>query len=267
MLEKDMAAVMAAIRLKEMQKSNPLYEDKYARLFATPESFRELDTLVKSIPYFEEMLSVRHRLFIEFSEKLLKKRHLGITQIVSLGAGYCSMVDALMKTIGVRGFEVDQLAVCNRKKDILGNEYQPTIIPLELNAAFDPADLITFGFSNSQKTLFILEGVLYYFPNVNSLTLFLDTLSNFLATTDSYLLFDMQVGENSLTEIQKETTKNVGINDCFLPLSFWTQQFEQKGLEITFFSKIALADRWNRLDELGVNTKSSLFLVHKNIYR
>lgn len=256
----DMAAVMSAIRLHEMDKPDHLYEDSYAATFAGKEAFAALAEITNKIPYFEELLSVRHKLFIDFTIDLIANDPL-IKQIISIGAGYCSMIADLMKNYLLKGYEIDQPDVCQRKEAVLVKPNLPILLPMDITKNSILEKLIETDFSERDRTIYLMEGGLYYFKDWNSICNFFLTLSQQIQKTQSYLIFDMQVGKNPLSPLQREKTKENGINDCFLPLSHWSSMLESIGLNITFYGNIAMLDRWHRLQQFRGQTKSAVFIV------
>jgi methyltransferase (TIGR00027 family) len=105
-----------------------------------------------------------------FDEVLLRESHVGIEQLVLLGAGYDSRPyrfgAALTK---VKIFEIDHPGTQARKRRILQRSGKSaprnlTYIPVDFNRQSLQAALTEHGFSPQKRTLFLWEGVSYYLP-------------------------------------------------------------------------------------------------------
>jgi len=117
-------------------------------------------------PGFGESITARVRYFDDFTQRFLER---GIEQLVILGAGYDSRAFRIEGLKRLRIFEVDHPATQDIKitkvKDLFGT--------LPSNVAYISADLasedvfqkmVENGYDPSKKTLFIMEGLLYYLP-------------------------------------------------------------------------------------------------------
>jgi methyltransferase (TIGR00027 family) len=138
--------------------------DVYAHLFLTEELQQQLNArfIIRTLYGF----FIARTAFIDhvFTEALKNK----IPQIVFLGAGYDTRAYRFHDCLnGIRIFELDAAATQNRKRDILQKES----VPISPQLSFVPVNFKTddlnemlekAGFNPKLKSLFILEGVMYY---------------------------------------------------------------------------------------------------------
>jgi methyltransferase (TIGR00027 family) len=132
-----------------------------------PEAKARLEEMYRLFPGTQNSIVARVRYFDDYLEDSLDD---GIEQLVILGAGYDTRA---YRTKGlkekVKVFEVDfqgtQKVKIEKIKEIFGS--------LPAHVAFVNADigseklfkkLIEHGYNHSQKTLFIMEGLIYYLP-------------------------------------------------------------------------------------------------------
>jgi len=105
-----------------------------------------------------------------FDEVLLAEVAEGIQQVVILGAGYDSRALRFHRELkNVRVFEVDHPGTQARKIGILLRSVTDIpknirYIPVDFNRDSLSSALANNGFSRSQRTLFLWEGVSYYLP-------------------------------------------------------------------------------------------------------
>lgn len=105
-----------------------------------------------------------------FDEVLLAEATDGTRQVVILGAGYDSRALRFRRELKhVRVFEVDHPGTQARKIDILLRSVTNVpknirYIPVDFNRDSLDSALANNGFSRSQRTLFLWEGVSYYLP-------------------------------------------------------------------------------------------------------
>ena len=140
--------------------------EEHARALRDPVARQELAKKRMAPGLYEYMLA-RTAFFDQLVEQALKEH---IPQIVFLGAGYDTRPYRFTDLIkGTRIFELDIHTTQQSKKDLL----QKADIPIPENLTFVAIDfrtdklsdvLLKAGFSKTQKTLFIWEGVTYYLP-------------------------------------------------------------------------------------------------------
>ncbi|UTA68506.1 class I SAM-dependent methyltransferase [Emticicia sp. 21SJ11W-3] len=252
--------VMALIRYKEFLRNDSLYKDFSAELFFSNESTTILNNLNEKLPYFENLISVRHKLFLDEINIWLKKKE--ASQIVSLGSGYCTCILDFILNYSISGFEVDKEEVLITKKKILGSKYLPICIPFDFNDFSQ--DLIKYlqlnGFNISKCSIIFMEGLLYYLED-DAISYLFSSILNFLKETKSILIFDMQVGESKLTDIQKEETNRYNIKNNYKNFSYWMEMINNSGLFLAKFSNIGAVDIWNRLEDNWELITSSFFVV------
>jgi O-methyltransferase involved in polyketide biosynthesis len=254
--ENDTGALMALIRNRELEQDNPLYYDYNSKLFIDSDTQKILDEKVKYYPYFEQLITVRHKLFINEMYNLLN-REKDVYQIVSIGAGYCSIVNEIMKSSNrVRGFEIDKENVLSLKKSKI--KYLPSAIPFEItekNNQFSEK-LLKAGFKRDSRSIFVMEGFLYYLKNMNIIEGVFNQI-NSLMSFSSFLLFDMQLGNNSYEEKEKD------FENIWYRLSTWNELLNKYDISVLKFGNIAYLDEWNRLTQHRGEVKSGFFLTGK----
>jgi methyltransferase (TIGR00027 family) len=118
-------------------------------------------------PGIHNSLSARVRYFDDFVKKFLDE---GLEQLVILGAGYDTRAYRIEGLKGkVRVFEVDhpetQSVKTEKIKDIFGSlpdhvEY----VPVDFETEDFSQRLLEHGYERLQKTVFIMEGLIYYLP-------------------------------------------------------------------------------------------------------
>lgn len=259
-LTKDTGALASLIRYKEGQNKNCLFKDSYAERFINKESVSMFNEKMLLYPYFQQLFTVRHRLFIDEVQKYLKEDN-GISQLLSIGSGYCSMIhDIISDNPGIKGFEVDRKQIMDRKISILKNQYLPTLISCDLISQRDEFihEVLNSGFNKNKHSIIFMEGLLYYMPDFKFIRSFLNDISSIIPD-GSFLIFDMQIGSGSYT---KDETDFANI---FEELSTWASMLEEIGLPILKYGNISFLDNWNRLTEYKGRVRSSIFVTGKYI--
>lgn len=255
---RDTGALMAYIRYCEGRREDALFFDASAEKFIQPDSPLLLEEKKHLYPYFDQLMVVRHKLFMEEIQALIEKES-GIRQVVSVGAGYCTMVNDIMhKNAHIKGFEVDRSVVIDRKKKRVVQHYSPIQIACNLETESESLydKLKQSGFDTTLQSLFFLEGMLYYLPSFNAISTLFQQLS-YLMPPSSFLLFDMQENQFDYSDNEKDfTTIATTLDD-------WKSMFTSRGLTLLKERNIALLDRWGRLDSYENEICSSLFLTQK----
>ena len=118
-------------------------------------------------PGLHNSLSARVRYFDDFVKRSIDE---GLEQLVILGAGYDTRAYRIEGLRGkVRVFEIDHPGTQNVKiekiKDIFGSlpdhvEY----VSVDFETEYFGPRLLEHGYKRSQKTVFIMEGLIYYLP-------------------------------------------------------------------------------------------------------
>lgn len=117
-------------------------------------------------PGFVNSIIARVRYFDDFTQRSLER---GIEQLVILGAGYDSRAYRIEGLKSIRTFEVDHPST----QDIKKTKLKKLFGALPSNVVYISADIISedifqkligTGYDPSIKTLFLMEGLLYYLP-------------------------------------------------------------------------------------------------------
>jgi len=159
------ADVVSQVRYLEGTKQKPLFVDPFAHLFATPEAERMLAGGLRRWPFFADYLSVRERFFDDQLGALFSEQ--GMSQLVILGAGNDMRAERLSFLKSVSVFEVDLPDKIAAKEAVLKEALGRT----PGNVAYIGADvsqpgfvqlLSRRGFDPHKKTVFLLQGLVYY---------------------------------------------------------------------------------------------------------
>lgn len=170
--------------------------DPYASRFLSPQYlvFMEMaahDPSKTPFPGVHNSLSARVRYFDDFVKKLINE---GLEQLIILGAGYDTRAYRIEGLRGnVKVFEIDhpetQSVKIEKIKDIFGS--LPDHVEY-VSVDFETEDfgqrLLEHGYEKSQKTVFIIEGLIYYLPPkaVDEMLYFISKNSE----TGSAIIFD-----------------------------------------------------------------------------
>lgn len=262
----------AYIRVLESKREDSLFIDKYAEGFISDQEAVEKKYNEKrdSIPYFEQLLCVRHQLFYEEIKHLLSIEK-DITQIISLGAGYCTFIDTFIKEFSDReivGFEVDLEEIMSRKKGIL-KKYPPICLGLDIfsNIPILEEFLKANGFDEKKRTLIFMEGLLYY-PGTRDLSqqedryknLFL-ALNKLLRSNRGLFIFDMLIRSVNIQKRIKNSMQLDNMTTYTAPLSKWSQFIEEAGFNVFKSGNIGYLDRWRRLTNYRGQIGSTIILA------
>lgn len=171
------AHLCAASRALEtaLPPSQRLFTDPYAEVLAGPEALvqcraRRQKATNLALPH-RPRIAVRTRYFDDFANSALHRFAPSVAQFVSLAAGLETRAYRLSElSMAVSVFEVDSSRVLMRKKSILEQLDQPPVL-LAGSRTTVAADLATptwqsslqlAGFDRDVKTVWLLEGLLYY---------------------------------------------------------------------------------------------------------
>jgi methyltransferase (TIGR00027 family) len=164
---------VAFVRALESQKPEDerIYCDPYAIRFLSPEYLKFLEISIQYpekavFPGVQNSLVARARFIDDFTDRLIED---GLMQLVILGAGYDSRAYRIEGLKKIRTFEVDHPATQSVKtakiRDILGSlPEHVTYVSADLETEDFGRRLMEQGYNRSEKTLFIMEGLLYYLP-------------------------------------------------------------------------------------------------------
>ncbi|HEY3272557.1 MAG TPA: class I SAM-dependent methyltransferase [Methanocella sp.] len=174
-----MAENVALIRADESRKPEDerICYDPYAIRFIGremlalmtryPEKFKaEMDKHNRLMPGLANSLVARVRYFDDVVEASAGE---GLEQLVVLGAGYDTRPYRIESLRNVRVFEVDSPDTVNAKmekiREIFGSlPAHVTYVPADLEIVKLGQRLEAGGYDRSKKTLFVMEGLLYYLP-------------------------------------------------------------------------------------------------------
>jgi methyltransferase (TIGR00027 family) len=117
-------------------------------------------------PGVQNSLVARARFIDDFAERLIEE---GLQQLVILGAGYDFLAYRIEGLKKIRTFEVDHPATQSVKtakiREIFGSiPEHVTYVSADLGTEDFGRRLMEQGYKRSEKTLFIMEGLLYYLP-------------------------------------------------------------------------------------------------------
>ena len=146
--------------------------DPYAKRFLSQQYLAFLEMAARDpsktpFPGVHNSLSARVRYFDDFVNKFIEEE---LEQLVILGAGYDTRayrIEGLRRK--VRVFEVDHPGTQSMKKekikDLFGSLPDHVVyIPVDFETEDFAQHLLAHGYERSKKTVFIMEGLIYYLP-------------------------------------------------------------------------------------------------------
>jgi methyltransferase (TIGR00027 family) len=168
----------AAVRAAESERDEPLFTDPFAERLAGDEGRQLLADAVAATGQAPAEIAIRTRFF---DEALLAAQHDGVLQVVILAAGMDARAYRLPWRPNTIVYEVDQPQVIAAKEDRLAGE-SPRCrrVAVGIDLAEDwPKVLPSQGFDSSQRTVWLVEGLLQYIDASAVDTLFarIDALS------------------------------------------------------------------------------------------
>ena len=170
---------IATLRFHESQRpeGERICYDPYAVHFISPEI---LDWIARNpdkaearweqreriLPGIDNSVIARVRYFDDFVKRSIDE---GLEQLVILGAGYDSRAYRIEELKKIKVFEVDHPAmqavkIEKIKKILRSLPDQVTYSPADLERDDFGQKLLEMGYNQSKKTLFLMEGLLYYLP-------------------------------------------------------------------------------------------------------
>ena len=231
------AMTIAWARWEESQKPKDerICYDPYAVRFISPDALEwaaqnpDKVKLVREqrdhvLPGIQNSIVARVRFFDDFVESSLAN---GLHQLVILGAGYDTRAHRMGGLKRIRVFEVDHPGTQEMKiemvKKIFGHLSDHVVyVPVDLTTEDLSFKLLENGYDKSKRTLFLMEGLLYYLsPSV------VDGVLSFIVRSSckgSSILFDYF--PSSLTEGNGEAGRflKISLEKSGTPLQFGLEE-------------------------------------------
>ena len=210
------------------------------------------------VPGLKNSIIARVRYFDDFVQKSIDD---GLEQMVILGAGYDSRAYRLERLRKIRIFEIDhpatQIVKIEKIKKIFGDlPDHVAYIPVDFAAEDLGRKLLETRYDRSQKTLFLMEGLLYYLSPI-----VVDGILSFIVKNSgkgSVILFDYFPQSVVDGSCNLELGRNIhnGLAQIGEPLQFGIEEGTvERFLAERGFSKIqnVTSDDYKRAYFLGVN--------------
>lgn len=184
----------AAVRARESERDDGLYEDPWAADLAGAEGLAWIDAHSEASVV---AIVLRTRFFDDFLQRIVSDN--AIRQVVLMAAGLDTRAFRLEWPPGTRLFELDQAPVLEHKARVLQSvSATPTCerhtVAVDLTEPWAEA-LVAAGFDPQQPSGWLLEGFLFYLPGENVADILRRCL-NLATAPGSYIGFDII---NSLT--------------------------------------------------------------------
>jgi methyltransferase (TIGR00027 family) len=201
---------MAAVRARETERPDRLFDDRLAAALAGPEGFELMTRMEVGLPA-NPTIPIRTRFFDDALVRLLADGE--IKQVVALAAGMDARAYRLDLPVL---FEIDSAALVELKEARLAAaSAEPRCKRITIGADLTKewaADLLAAGYDSGLPSVFLAEGLLGYLeePEVHR---FLDVLDR-LAAAGSFMLTDVS-GRSALEASY---------------MSFWTQRLAENGI-------------------------------------
>ena len=249
---------VALVRAMESQRSDRLFNDPYAQEFvaASPEYLARRAAEASRNPGIRQLgasltahVVVRTRFYDMY---LLDACAAGCTQVVLLAAGLDARAYRLDFPSAVRVFEVDQPAVLAFKARVL-SQHEPrvprTAVEADLAADWTPV-LERAGFDRTQRTAWLIEGLLIYLTSAEA-SLLLDTVTR-LSAPGSQVSFE----ESLATQVPGTVERMRVAGQAPQIASLWKGGLGQpagpylsaRGWSTRTFDRAALSASYNRPD-------------------
>lgn len=247
----DSAEVTAYARFLETNRDRPLFSDPHAQFFHSPAAAEFCIETVKHIPYFLELLVVRHRIFSDHLKLILEDFPKGGLQVISLGAGYDTSLHNMAQSSGIQAFEVDSPATVKRKALFFEQKYAAKLIGLDLIRELNslPDLLRSQGFSSQKPNLWLMEGLLYYMPHFEAVSNLFRKLTSISTHQKNVFLFDALVGASKSRDSEGVATalQKLHIQNDPFPLEKWTNMLKDISCTLKTIGNIGYLDHWGRL--------------------
>ena len=158
----------AALRARESQRPDGLFKDDLASVLAGPEGTLALEAWEKANPRrYEEganFVAIRVKFFDDLAQRLIAK---GVRQVVIPAAGMDARAFRLDWPANTTVYEIDHPRLLEIKEQILKRENavpKCRRVAVEANLKSDWEEpLMDFGFHAEDPSVWLVEGVLYYF--------------------------------------------------------------------------------------------------------
>jgi methyltransferase (TIGR00027 family) len=182
-----LTAAMRAVETNRSENEGRLFTDPFAEVLAGSEGFSILEQVRAEVgeqPY----VALRTRYL---DDRVMQGLAQGIRQVVILAAGMDTRAYRLSFPDGTRVFELDRPEVLGYKQEKLGDTLPHCIrhaVGVDLREGWQ-GKLIQAGMNTTERTLWLVEGLLLYLEEAAVFSLF--EKINSLSVPDSILLFDV----------------------------------------------------------------------------
>ena len=233
----------AAIRAQESEREDRLFDDPWAAALAGREGAAWMERMASdSTGGSSVSLVVRTRFFDDFLQSTVN--NYPVRQVVLVASGMDTRAFRLQWPEGTELFELDRPELLQRKARILASEgAKPTCgyhtVGVDLETSWAEA-LSGAGFDASQRSLWLMEGLLFYLPE-SSVSRLVDEVSA-LAAPESWLgldVFNHEMLTSPWTQSWRESLEKAGVPwlsgmddpETFLAERGWTATVIQPGEE------------------------------------
>jgi methyltransferase (TIGR00027 family) len=182
-----LTAAMRAVETNRSDNEGRLFTDPFAEILAGNEGFSILEQVIAEVGE-QPSIPLRTRYF---DERIKQACAQGIRQFVILAAGMDTRAYRLPFPDGTRIFELDRPEVLSYKQEKLGEALPHCVrhtVGVDLREEWQ-SKLIEAGMNTTERTLWLVEGLLLYLEEAAVLTLF-EKLDSLLVP-NSILLFDV----------------------------------------------------------------------------
>jgi methyltransferase (TIGR00027 family) len=182
-------AAIRAIETNRSENEGRLFTDPFAEVLAGSEGFSILEQVRAEVGdqgWASIVLRTRY-----FDDRIIQGLTQGIRQIVILAAGMDTRAYRLSFPDGTRVFELDRPEVLSYKQEKLVNTLPRCIrhtVGVDLREEWQ-SKLVQAGMNPTERTLWLVEGLLVYLDEADVLTLF--EKINSVSVSNSILLFDL----------------------------------------------------------------------------
>ena len=243
------ADAVAVARFQEGKRKKPLLVDPYAYLFVSAQGEEILRVSLKRWPFFAQYLVVRAKYFDDHLKEFFQGNH--VSQIVILGAGNDMRASRLSFLKEKKVYEVDFQDRILQKKNLLKKAlgklpHNTFYVGSDVRRGSLIKDLVHAGFVISEKTVFVMEGLIYYLkqPGVDHL---FDELSQIPLQENLYLLDHISVDMTRKSQNPEKRNKPPYPSDLLNYLTLKKYHIKEKvflsELTTRYFQK-SYEERW-----------------------
>lgn len=182
-----LVAAVRAAETKRSEKEGRLFTDPFAEALAGSEGFSMLEQVRQELGE-QASIPLRTRYF---DERIIRGLGQGIKQLAILAAGMDTRAYRLAFPAGAKVFELDRPEVLSYKQAKLGDtlpQCKRHALEVDLREEWQ-SQLVQAGMNPTERTLWLVEGLLVYLDEAAVVTLF--EKINSLSVSDSILLFDV----------------------------------------------------------------------------